>query len=96
MKGDNKFISKILFKLLLFRGSDYAMMKAIEKDNVEVVKLLLADERVDPAAKNNAAFRLAVFKGNEKVVKLLLADRRVDPSADNNYAIRTASYLGYE
>ena len=43
MKGNNKFISKILFKLLLLRGgcSDYTMMKAIQKDKIEVVKLLL-------------------------------------------------------
>ena len=41
MKGNNKFISKILFKLLLLRGgcSDYTMMKAIQKDKTEVVKL---------------------------------------------------------
>ena len=48
MKGNNKFISKILFKLLLLRGgcSDYTMMKAIQKDKTEVVKLLLQGKSV--------------------------------------------------
>ena len=74
MKGNNKFISKILFKLLLLRGgcSDYTMMKAIQKDKIEVVKLLLQDKRVDPSAEDNYAIRWASANGYTEVVKLLL------------------------
>ena len=43
--------------------------------------LLLADPRVDPAAKNNAASRRAAAGGHDEVVALLLADPRVDPAA---------------
>lgn len=80
MKGNNKFISKILFKLLLLRGgcSDYTMMKAIQKDKTEVVKLLLQDKRVDPSAEDNYAIRWASANGREEVVKLLLKDKRVE------------------
>jgi hypothetical protein len=60
-----------------------------------VVKLLFADQRVDPAAENNWAIRNASANGHAGVVKLLFADQRVDPAADNNFAIRTASSNGY-
>ena len=98
MKGNNKFISKILFKLLLLRGgcSDYTMMKAIQKDKTEVVKLLLQDKRVDPSAEDNYAIRWASANGYTDIVKLLLEDERVDPSAGDNYAIRWASANGRE
>jgi hypothetical protein len=46
------------------------------------VKLLLADERVDPSANDNYAIRFAAKNGHKEVVKILLADERIDPSAD--------------
>jgi ankyrin repeat protein len=63
--------------------------------NVEVVKLLLNDPRVDPSAHDNYAIRWASRNGHVEVVKLLLNDPRVDPSADNNCAIRWASRNGH-
>lgn len=60
MKGNNNFISKILFKLLLLRGHEYAMMKAVEKGNVEILKLLLQDKRVDPTDNDNYAIWIAI------------------------------------
>jgi len=56
-----------------------------------VVKMLLADPRVDPSAGDNFAISMASARGRTDVVKVLLADPRVDPSAHNNYAIRLAS-----
>src|SRR3972149_6208605 len=78
----------------------YALLKTkdlkvyVEKGDSEVVKLLLADPRVDPSANDNNATHEASKNGHEKVVKLLLAHPRVDPSADDNYAIRLASVNG--
>lgn len=46
-----------------------------------MVKLLLADARVDPTAFNNYAMRLASANGSTEVVKLLLADERVGPNS---------------
>lgn len=73
MKGNNKFISKILFKLLLLRGgcSDYTMMKAIQKDKTEVVKLLLKDKRVELFAKDEAINCISAFSRNDDIKFLL-------------------------
>ena len=43
---------------------------------LKVVKLLLADESVDPSAVNNVAIGDASEDGYSEVVKLLLADER--------------------
>lgn len=61
----------------------------------EIVKLLLEDPRVNPAAKNNDAIRDACYYGHTDIVKLLLEDKRVDSSALNNYAFRWASQNGH-
>ena len=42
----------------------------------DIVKLLLADPRVDPPEDNNDAIIRASYFGNSEVVKLLLADDR--------------------
>ena len=59
-------------------------IEAAISNNVDRVKLLLADPRVDPAARNNDAIREASINGHLEVVRLLLNDPRVDPSVDNN------------
>ena len=61
---------------------------------VDVVKLLLHDSRVDPSADNNYAIRTASFNGHAEVVQLLLQDPRVDPSDRENDAIQFASSGG--
>ena len=69
--------------------------RSCENGDYEEVKLLLADQRVDPRAQDNYAIQWAAFKGHHKVVKLLLADQRVDPTAQDNYAIKWASASGH-
>jgi hypothetical protein len=44
------------------------------------VKVLLADQRVDPSADDQYSIRKASQYGHSEVVKLLLADQRVDIS----------------
>ncbi|KKK52658.1 hypothetical protein LCGC14_3102700, partial [marine sediment metagenome] len=61
----------------------------------EIVKLLLADGRVDPTADNNWAFRLSSKKGHTDVVRLLLEDGRADPTSDNNLAIQLSCKNGH-
>lgn len=46
-----------------------------------MVKFLLLDQRVDPAAKCSCSFSEACQRGHVDVVKLLLSDARVDPTA---------------
>jgi ankyrin repeat protein len=74
---------------------NYAIRYAAEYGRVEMVKLLLADDRVDPSVNDNFAIQLAAENGHIEVVKLLLADDRVDPSARGNYAIRFAAETGH-
>ena len=66
-----------------------------QNGHLEVVKLLLADSRVDPAYDDNYAIGMSSENGHLEVVKLLLPDKRVDPTADDNYAIRLASENGH-
>ena len=72
-----------------------AIGSASSDGHSEIVKLLLADHRVDPSANDNYAIRISSSHGNLEVVKLLLADPRVDPSDNHNYSIRNASNNGH-
>jgi hypothetical protein len=74
---------------------NFAIKAASTHGYTEIVKLLLADPRVDPSANNNSPIKAASTHGYTEIVKLLLADPRVDPSANNNSAIRKASANGY-
>jgi hypothetical protein len=56
---------------------------------------LLKDPRVDPAAVDNDAIRVASSNGHASVVELLLADRRVDPSMGHPTALERASVGGH-
>jgi hypothetical protein len=58
--------------------------------HVEVVKLLLADPRVDPSANDDEAFNDACMDGHVEIVTLLLADTRVNPSANDDEAVQSA------
>jgi hypothetical protein len=63
---------------------DGAMEVAIRNGHANVVKLLLADARVDPRAEDNYAIGLGSKNGHASVVELLLADPRVNPSVRRN------------
>jgi ankyrin repeat protein len=69
-------------------------IKAVEKNDVKKVKLLIADN-VDPSTDYNYAIRLASNNGYTEIVEILLKDKRVNPSTDYNYAIGKASENGY-
>jgi hypothetical protein len=56
--------------------------------------MLLCDRRVNPAANENEAIRMASREGHSAVVALLLGDPRVNPAAYDNGAIRLASREG--
>ena len=56
----------------------FALIQASLNGRDEIVKVLLADGRVDPSAWNNDAIRWALSQGHFDVVKILLSDHRVD------------------
>jgi len=68
---------------------------AVNDNNVDRVKILLRDSRVDPSVNNNWAIKWAADRGLTGIVKALLNDGRVDPAAGNNYAIRWAAGGGH-
>ena len=68
--------------------------RACQMGHIDIVRILLADPRVDPSDYDNFAIRKASQYGRFEVVKLLLADPRVDPTVYDNKAIRWASRYG--
>jgi DNA-binding protein YbaB len=72
------------------------LVAGIEKMDVNVVKQVLADKRVDPSGGNgeNALIRAAAKSGSKDLIELLLSDARVDPSVNNSEALKTAAVAG--
>jgi hypothetical protein len=60
----------------------------------EIVKLLLAEERVDPPTNENYAIQNASENGHLEIVKLLLADECVDPAANDITPFRMKANMG--
>jgi len=64
---------------------------ACDYGNIEIVKLLLKDERVDPS--DLTGFMWALESNHFDIMKLLLKDKRVNPSINNNEAIKYANNI---
>jgi len=75
--------------------NEYDFNFFIIENKVNMVKLYLAETRVDPRTNDNESIRWAARYGQVKIVKLLLDDSRVDPSAKYNEAICYAASSGY-
>ena len=102
MKNDIKFLllnkeccSKLYLFFYFIDNIQELFKCACKYDQIEVVKLLLQDPKVDPSYQYNYAIIWASFNGHIEVVKLLLQDPRVDPSDQDNESIRLASKYGY-
>ena len=75
-------------------NDNVAIKMASINGHTEIVKLLLADPRVDPGDGKNPAIKWVVFNGYTEIVELLLKDSRVNPADCKNFAIRMASKYG--
>jgi ankyrin repeat protein len=77
-------------------GKNHAIGVAASYGRSEVVQLLLADARINPADNDNDAIQRASAAGMNSlvIVELLVQDPRVDPSANNNRAIQFAALSG--
>ena len=71
------------------------MRNAVDNGNIELVKLMLKDPRVDPNAYEGYPLRRAIDYRNIELVELLLSDKRTDPSMRRNCALRFASKNGF-
>ncbi len=75
-----------------------ALAAAARAGSGSVVRYLVGERGVDPAALDNFAIRWAALNGHTDVVKLLLdlpLERGVDPAADDNFAFRWAAENGH-
>lgn len=68
----------------------WPLVEAAAGGHVAVVDLLLADARVDPAAREGEALLSACAKGHLEVARRLLAHPRVDPSLRDQEALFSA------
>jgi hypothetical protein len=79
---------------------------AAEKNDFELMKLLLQKSPNDPSSessdskrydldKSNEPIRVAAREGFLEIVELLMADPRVDPSAVNNFALSWSLHNGH-
>ena len=69
------------------RRENEAIILAIQNNHPEVVRLLLADGRVNPADSNNREICLASNDGHLEIVRLLLADERVNQQIPTVYKL---------
>jgi hypothetical protein len=73
----------------------YEFEDAINNNNIEKVKSLLKDKKINPSCKNNLALQLVSQTGNLDILKLILNDKRTNPSDKNNYFIQLAAESGH-
>ncbi len=78
-----------------FDKENNALTKASKNGHLEVVKLLLADNRIDPTADIVEAIRFSVWNNHADILALLLKDGREDPSKNFSYSIVLASEKNY-
>jgi hypothetical protein len=75
---------------LKFQIKNYAIWNACERDETEIVKILLKDKRVNPMVNDGVTLYWACHNNNLDMVKLLINDKRMDLSAENNKIIKWA------
>lgn len=100
-KADNNTdVIKLLFKYNMGDPSDdnnYAIEHACYRKNVEVLRLLLNDNRVDPNAHNlcRIAYENTRCSFSEhEILKVLLDFEKVDPTMDSNWLFKEACDRG--
>merc|ERR1711916_212117 len=70
------------------------LTEAVSSGNIDILELLLADDRFDPS--DGAALATACFSGSSDVIAVLLSDTRVDPSVNGNKALINACRNGHD
>jgi ankyrin repeat protein len=77
-------------RLDISKDEDRTITYSAQLGRIEIVKLLLIDDRVDP--NRGWTLQSTVENGHTEIVELLLKDGRADPSNKNNNAIISACY----
>lgn len=68
------------------------LWRAIERDDLEEVRLILCDTRINP--QNIEVLRFLCKERRTKMLRLLLNDMRIFPGEDNNILVRQAAATG--
>ena len=77
----------------IFQDQGRYLLEAVFSGNIDLLKLLLADDHFDPS--DGAALSYACFLQAKKMVEVLLSDERVDPSMNSNKALINACRNGH-
>ncbi len=83
-KGQTKIVQLLLKHINV--QSDI-LVKAINKNQLEMVRVLLADPKIDPCCNQNEPLRTAVITGNLKISKILIEDPRVKVCGQNRHML---------
>jgi len=75
-----RFIGEIAFSPA--SNDNIILCTACKKGNLNSVRLLLNDPRINPSLVRNNPFFISIQAGNLDVVKALLRDKRIDPCKD--------------
>ena len=91
LNNDTKLVKKLLASIEDIPSNRYPhIVFAAKKGYVDILQLLLNDNRFNPSINDNTALIFSADNGKHKSVKLLLKDKRVDPAAKFNWAISNA------
>jgi ankyrin repeat protein len=71
-----------------------AFIYACEVGELEMVREMLSNVKVDPTTDDQQAFKLACQYGHVEIVKLLLKDARIDITAENQYSFKFSCQNG--
>lgn len=74
--------------------NDWVQLALVLRE-LDTVKLLLEDPRVDPTLNDSKILLIAADLGYTEIVTLLLTKHQVDPAAQNNAAIKSAASQGH-
>lgn len=89
-------VIEILLQVLNPTGQSRTIMRCASRvSNLEVYRLLLADERIDPRIDGSYTMQALIVREEADIIELLLSDGRINPSTDNNIMIRAACRDGH-
>lgn len=99
--GQTKVVDFLLHSISIFVEENdiagiliIALSDAAIAGNIDMIRILLADPRINPQDRGGKAFLVAIRNGYLDIVKLLLTDRRIDPSINHNEAFILAAKTG--
>ena len=82
--GEIEFVEELLKFNVPFVDQEYAFIGAAARGNLNLVKLLLSDERFDPSSMENEPMKSAFCFEHTEIVDLLWNDKRVKNSLKVN------------